>query len=219
MRLLIVQKDTRETDLTPYLELAESRRVDAVCFGELALSGAMYNRRPVESFEKVLAGFAPYEVAIMVGLPIAHGESVTNSYLYYHRGKHFVYDKINLFPGMNEPAVYRPGKSPAVWDTPFGKLGVSICYDIRFPDLYQELKVSGAELLFVPAAFPLVRIDDYRRLLIDRAVEHRVKVIGINCVGDDGTNRFGGNSIVIAPDGTVLAEADRLNPTTMEITL
>ncbi len=219
MRLLIVQKDTRETDLTPYLELAESRRVDAVCFGELALSGAMYERRAVEPFDNVLARFAPYDVAIMAGLPIPHGDNVTNSYLYYHRGKHLIYDKINLFPGMNEPAVYQPGKTPAVWQTPFGKLGVSICYDVRFADLYQELKSSGAEVLFVPAAFPLVRIDDYRRLLIERAVEHRVKVIGINCVGDDGTNRFGGNSIVIGPDGTVLAEADRHNPTTIEISI
>jgi predicted amidohydrolase len=219
MRLLIVQKDTRETDITPYLELAESRRVEAVCFGELALSGAMYQRRPVEPLESVLARFAPYDVAIMVGLPIPHGQSVTNSYLYYHRGKHLIYDKINLFPGMNEPAVYCPGKTPAVWNTPFGKLGVSICYDIRFPDLYQELKSSGAEVLFVPAAFPLVRIDDYRRLLIERAKEHHMTVIGINCVGDDGINVFGGNSIVVAPDGTVLAEADRLNPTTIEISV
>ena len=219
MRLLIVQKDTRETDLTPYLELAEARRVDLVCFGELALSGAMYERRKVEPFEKVLARFAPYDIAIMTGLAIPHGETVTNSYVYYHRGKHVVYDKINLFPGMNEPAVYRAGSAPGIWKTPFGCFGVSICYDIRFPDLYRELKSGGAEIMFVPSAFPLARIDDFRRLLIERAVEHKMNVIGINCVGDDGTNLFGGNSMVVSPDGSVLAEADRHNPTVIEISI
>ena len=219
MKVLIVQKDTRETDLTAYLELAESRQVDLVCFGELALSGAMYQTRPVESLDTVLARFAPYDVAIMTGLPLPTSSGVTNSFLYYHRGKHLVYDKINLFPGMNETNVYRAGKTPGIFDTPLGKWGVSICYDIRFPDLYKELKSLGAQLIFVPAAFPLVRIDDWRRLIIERAKENSVTVVGINCVGGDGTNVFGGNSMVVGPDGSVLAEADRRNPTVLEVTL
>ncbi len=219
MRALIVQKDTRETDLTPYLELAEARQVDLVCFGELAMSGAMYQPRPVESLDTVLAQFAPYDVAIMTGLPIPTSGGVTNSFLFYHRGKHLVYDKINLFPGMNEPNVFRAGTEPGVFDSPYGKWGVSICYDIRFPDLYTELKSLGAQLIFVPAAFPLVRIDDWRRLIIERAKENSVTMVGINCVGDDGTNVFGGNSMVVASDGTVLAEADRRNPTVLEVVL
>ena len=219
MRLIVVQKDTNETDLTPYLEFAEGRRADLVCFGELGLSGALYQPRQVDSLKTVLSRFALYDIAIMTGVPYQTVDGLHNSYLYYHRGEHRLYHKINLFPGMNEPAVYRPGSEPGLWETSFGKFGVSICYDIRFPDIYTKLKSNGAGIIFVPAAFPLVRIDDWRRLLIERAIENQVTMVGINCVGDDGTNVFGGNSMVVAADGAVLAEADRKSCSIFEVTL
>lgn len=219
MRTVIVQKSINETDLTPYLEYAETRRADLVCFGELGTSGALYQSRPVEPLGAVLSRFAAYDVAIMTGMPYQSDDGVRNSYLYYHRGEHSLYHKMNLFPGMNEPAVYRKGNEPGLWNTPFGRLGVSICYDIRFPEIYSTLKTRGAKKIFVPAAFPLARIDDWRRLLIERAVENKVMMVGINAVGDDGTNVFGGNSMVVDADGTVVAEADRRSPCLMEVEL
>jgi predicted amidohydrolase len=219
MRVVIVQKDINETDLTPYLEYAETRKADLICFGELGTSGALYQSRPVESLDAVLSRFAAYDIAIMTGMPYQADKGLRNSYLYYHRGEHRFYHKINLFPGMNEPAVYRPGSEPGLWNTQFGKLGVSICYDIRFPEIYSTLKTRGATKIFVPAAFPLVRIDDWRRLLIERAIENNVMMIGINAVGDDGTNVFGGNSMVVDAGGAVIAEADRRSRCVFEVEL
>ena len=217
MRLVIVQKDINETDFTPYLEYAETRKADLICFGELGTSGALYQARPVEPLSAVLARFAAYDIAIMTGLPFQAEDGLRNSYLYYHRGEHCFYHKINLFPGMNEPAGFRPGIEPGLWSTPFGKLGISICYDIRFSDIYSTLKTCGATKIFVPAAFPLARIDDWRRLLIERAVENDVMIIGINSVGDDGTNVFGGNSMVVTAGGEVIAEADRRSRCVLEV--
>jgi len=218
MRIVVVQKNVNETDLTPYLDYAESRKADLICFGELSTSGALYRVRPVESLGAVLSRFAAYDVAIMTGMPYQSDDGLRNSYLYYHRGEHNLYHKINLFPGMNEPAVYQPGREPGLWDTQFGKLGVSICYDIRFPEIYATLKSRGATMIFVPAAFPLARIDDWRRLMIERAIENKVMMIGINAVGDDGTNIFGGNSMVVAAGGAVIAEADRKSVAVLEVT-
>ena len=166
-----------------------------------------------------MARFAPYPFAVITGLPVSTEAGLRNSLLYYHRGECQFYYKINLFPGMNEPAVYKAGTEPGIWQTPFGVLGLSTCYDIRFPDLYRRLKELGAEKFIIPAAFPVARIADWRQLLIERAREHQVTVIGINSVGGDGTNVFGGTSLVAAPDGTVLAEADQWTPSVLEILL
>jgi predicted amidohydrolase len=219
MRLIIVQKDVNERDYRPYLEYAQARRADMICFGELGASGCLYTPRPVEPLEQVMGRFAPYSFAIMTGLPVVSKEGLRNSCLLYHQGKVQFYHKINLFPGMNEPAVFEPGTEPGIWKTPFGVVGVSICYDIRFPEVYARLKELGAEKIFVPAAFPRPRIADWRRLLIERAIENKVMMIGINAVGDDGTNVFGGTSMVVASDGAVLAEADQQTPCLLEVSV
>jgi predicted amidohydrolase len=96
---------------------------------------------------------------------------------------------------------------------------VSICYDVRFPDVYGELQEAGVERLFVPAAFPRVRIEDWKRLLVERAQETGLPVIGINSVGDDGENEFGGSTMVVDADGRVLAQADETSEQILEVTI
>jgi predicted amidohydrolase len=130
-----------------------------------------------------------------------------------------VYNKINLFPGMNEPQVFKAGLEPGLWDTELGKTGVTICYDLRFPDLYAGLVKAGATTILVPAAFPRVRIGDWRRLLAERARENRVRLIGINSVGSDGTNEFGGNTMVVEPDGLIRFQADETSPVEIDLEL
>jgi deaminated glutathione amidase len=96
------------------------------------------------------------------------------------------YDKIHLFdvtiPGRNEQ--YResnhvlPGRAPVIADTPVGKLGLSVCYDMRFPELYRELVLQGAEWLAMPAAFtvPTGRAH-WETLLRARAIENLCYVV------------------------------------------
>ncbi|HMH28482.1 MAG TPA: carbon-nitrogen hydrolase family protein, partial [Steroidobacteraceae bacterium] len=96
------------------------------------------------------------------------------------------YDKIHLFdvtiPGRNEQ--YResthvlPGRAPVIADTPVGKLGLSVCYDMRFPELYRELVSQGAEWLAMPAAFtvPTGRAH-WETLLRARAIENLCYVV------------------------------------------
>jgi predicted amidohydrolase len=153
----------------------------------------------------------------MLGLPRKSESSLNNTFLYYENGKTQIYDKRNLFPPMNEDKVYAAGSEPGIFDTIAGRIGIAICYDLRFPDVFDDLKVGGAEMIFVPAAFPRVRINDWRRLLAERAEQTGLPVVGINTVGDDGTNEFGGSTMMIKPNGEVVAQLDETTETYLDI--
>ncbi|MGR9115286.1 MAG: carbon-nitrogen hydrolase family protein [Gammaproteobacteria bacterium] len=124
------------------------------------------------------------------------------------------YDKIHLFdvsvPDTDEE--YResdsiePGAELVVVDTPFGKLGLSVCYDLRFPELYRKLAAQGAEILVVPAAFTAqTGAAHWEVLLRARAIENLCYVIAPNQGGFhiNGRKTFG-HSMIIDPWGVVL---------------
>jgi deaminated glutathione amidase len=137
----------------------------------------------------------------------AHGERVAR------------YDKIHLFdvsiPGRNEQ--YResshvlPGREMVVADTPVGKLGLSVCYDMRFPELYRELVLQGAEWLAMPAAFtvPTGRAH-WETLLRARAIENLCHVVAPAQAGMHSSGRETyGDSLIVDYWGQVLSRLAR----------
>lgn len=129
------------------------------------------------------------------------------------------YDKIHLFdvdvPGTTES--YREsdtiaaGNKPLALDTPIGKLGVAICYDIRFPEFIRLLSVRGLEILLVPAAFTArTGAAHWEVLLRVRAIENQCYVIAANQWGIHANGRETyGHSMIIDPWGAVLSRRDR----------
>lgn len=85
--------------------------------------------------------------------------------------------------------------------------GFTICYDIRFPELFRVLALAGAKALVNCAAFPDSRAMNWDVLTRARAIENQTYLLAVNRVGTDGPCRFGGLSRVVAPDGTLVAEA------------
>ncbi len=126
------------------------------------------------------------------------------------------YDKIHLFDvdvddgvgQYRESASFEPGERPVCVDTPLGRLGLSVCYDLRFPELYRALADDGASLFSVPAAFTQVTgAAHWQVLLRARAIENQCHVIGAGQGGQHGPARQTfGHSQIIDPWGTVLAE-------------
>jgi predicted amidohydrolase len=125
------------------------------------------------------------------------------------------YDKIHLFDvdlatgeSWRESAVYAPGEGAVVADTPAGPLGLSICYDLRFPDLYRALTDSGAKILAIPAAFtvPTGRAH-WHVLMRARAIEAGAFVVAAAQCGkhEDGRETYG-HSLVVDPWGEVLLD-------------
>lgn len=131
------------------------------------------------------------------------------------------YDKIHMFDAVlptgeiyRESAVFRPGNRAVVAATPWGGLGMSICYDMRFAHLYRRMAKAGATMLAVPSAFtvPTGRAH-WHVLLRARAIETGCFVFAPAQVGvhANGRSTFG-HSVVIAPWGEVLADAGGSDP-------
>lgn len=156
------------------------------------------------------------------------GKSFNTSVLINPLGKiEAVYRKIHLFDiGLSKKLIYREsdlyekGNSIINLNSNLGKFGFSICYDLRFPELYRELTFRGAKLIFVPAAFTMFTGKDHWEVLLRaRAVENQVYIIAPNQIGEHPDNKFCyGNSMIIDPWGKVIARAsDRVGIITADI--
>jgi len=131
------------------------------------------------------------------------------------------YDKLHVFDvnlpngeTYRESASVRPGDQAAVGDTPWGRLGLTICYDIRFPHLHRQLAKAGASMIAVPAAFTAPTGEaHWETLLRARAIETGAFVLAPAQGGlhEDG-RRTWGRSTVVGPWGEIIAKADHDDP-------
>lgn len=118
-----------------------------------------------------------------------------------------IYRKIHLFTPTGEHRFFAPGGVARVCDTRVGRLGLMICYDLRFPELCRTLALKGADLVIVPAQWPLVRIEHWRILSRARAIENQLPLVVVNRCGTENRTTFGGHSAVLGPAGEILVEA------------
>lgn len=129
------------------------------------------------------------------------------------------YDKIHMFDvnvseteQYRESSGYRPGNRAVLAETPFGKIGMSVCYDVRFPQLYRRLAQAGATILTVPAAFnDTTGAAHWESLLRARAIENGCFVLAPAQCGSHASHngrprRTHGHSLAVAPWGEVLAD-------------
>ncbi|MEA1924959.1 MAG: carbon-nitrogen family hydrolase [Candidatus Altiarchaeota archaeon] len=161
-----------------------------------SLNGESINKLRKHSNKKIIAGSFIEE----------HGGEIYNTFILLEDNKLIgFYRKIHLFRKENE--YFTAGDRVEVIETKYGGMGLSVCYDLRFPELYRRQALDGASILLVCANFPRGRIEHWRTLLKARAIENQAYVIGCNRTGSDGINEYNGKSMVIDPWGKVLAEA------------
>jgi len=118
--------------------------------------------------------------------------------------------KVTLPDGVvfDEIEYTAPGADPVVAETSFGRVGMTVCYDVRFPELYRTLTLSGASIVTVPSAFTAFTGEAHWKVLVRaRAIENQTFVLAPNQVGTSVSGvRFHGHSLIVDPWGTVLAE-------------
>lgn len=151
----------------------------------------------------------------------ADGRFANRSFLIDPQGEIVArYDKIHMFDVQvtptetwKESSAYRPGSQAVLASTPFANIGMTICYDVRFPALYQSLAEAGAQILTIPAAFsPVTGAAHWHTLLRARAIETGCFVIapaqtGTHASSAHKTRDTYGHSLVVAPWGEVIVDA------------
>ncbi len=196
---------------------AQEAGADILLFPELWLHG--YDLEHAEEWAAPLGqgGFSHMSaLARDHGLYLAgtalerHSEGISNTAALFSPDGDLLgaYRKIHLFPLMREPRYLVGGDHATLCDTPWGPVGLSICYDLRFPELYRAMAVAGAVLFLIPAQWPVPRLEAWLLLARARAVENELFVAACNRVGVEGIATFPGRSAVIDPWGKALVEGD-----------
>jgi omega-amidase len=150
-----------------------------------------------------------FHLLLVAGIVAKENDSIRNRQLICFAGKTIAfYDKIHLFSlgEVREQQVFVSGTSPNVFswgDISFGSL---ICFDLRFPELTGHLRLNGAKVFLVNSAWPSARSEAFRTLSKARAIENQCFLLSANQSGEAAGLKFAGGSMIVAPDGRVLAE-------------
>ncbi len=169
-----------------------------------------------------MAKFAQdYQVYLLAGtIPVKapDGRVYSRSYLFDDKGETLgKYDKLHLFDvevsdgtrQYRESDTFCPGEDITVVETPFGKIGLAICYDLRFPELFRALRLAGADIIVLPAAFTKVTGEVHWQVLLQaRAIETQCFVLAADQWGQhsESSRETWGQSMIIDPWGSILAQ-------------
>ncbi|MCC5855841.1 MAG: carbon-nitrogen hydrolase family protein [Idiomarina sp.] len=159
-----------------------------------------------------------YNIWLLAGtIPVRAGDKHSAASLLYNADGDCVahYNKLHLFDAAvddgtkhyRESAYTKPGEAIVVIDTPFGRLGLAVCYDLRFPEMFRAMLAQGAELIALPSAFTQVTGQAHWDVLVRaRAIENQVYMLAPNQVGThaDGRQTWG-HSMIVDPWGKIMA--------------
>lgn len=119
------------------------------------------------------------------------------------------YRKVHLFGFQSkEQEVLTPGRNVSAIKTEFGTVGLSTCYDLRFPEQFRSLVDKETKMFLVASAWPLQRLSHWRLFNQVRALENQCFLISCNCAGEQKGTVLGGHSMVVGPSGDIINEAD-----------
>ncbi len=147
-------------------------------------------------------------IAVVGSLLESDGARLYNTATYVDNQGHQLgaYRKLHLVPMLEEDKYLAGGDEAPIYEAPFGKFALAVCYDLRFPELWRHYALGGAHLVFLPAEWPIQRIAHWRTLLPARAIENQFYVVGTNRVGKSKDQIFGGHSMIVNPWGDIVVE-------------
>ena len=230
MRVAVAQLEPRLAEPERNLEACIARLEEAAAAGaelivlpECAIPGYMFESAeealpfaeeiPGPSCERLERECARLGLHAVCGLLERDGDVLHNAaVLVGPDGLAGVYRKTHLpFLGVDRFVV--PGDELTVYDTPLGRIGVEICYDLRFPEVTRTLALKGADLVAHPTNFPMAAKVQTELITVARAAENRIYLLTANRVGTERRGAFCGWSQIVDPYGTRLAEAGETEET------
>jgi predicted amidohydrolase len=154
-----------------------------------------------------------HKLSIVAGLAERKGADVFNAAVLFGPDGRIIdrYHKTHLcpIPPFNEPKVFAYGDRLFIAELAGTRIAPLICYDCRFPEAYRKLAVDGAQIIVQPTAFPRSRIDQLETCLRARTIENQYFIVTANFHGKPGEVELGGNSMILGPDGKILAKASQ----------
>ena len=217
MDVLTGQPDANLARARDFAAQAQDAGADLLLLPELWFNGYDLERAEERAAPLGEGGFAHMaDLAREFGLHMAgsllerHDGGASNTAVLYAPDGSLLgsYRKIHRFRLMQEHRYLAPGDHATLCPTPWGPVGLAICYDLRFPELFRVMALAGAVLFLVPAQWPVRRVEAWLLLARARAVENELIVAACNRVGDDGEATFPGRSLVVDPWGNVLVQGD-----------
>ena len=216
-KLLDKQRNIRT--ISEQADKARRRNIDLLIFPELHLTGytmrdEVYNLAepvPGPSTRKVEKIAREHSVHIVYGMPEegkAKGVVHNTTVLIGPKGIIGKYRKVYLptHTVFEERRYYKPGHDAPVFDTALGRIGLTICYDLYFPELSRLMALAGAELIICISASPSLRRRFFEGFCLSRAMENAIYSAYVNRVGLEEGLQFWGGSRVVAPNGSILVQ-------------
>lgn len=213
MKTALVHLATRETPEATleaalgWLEQAHAQGAELALLPELFSSG--YRYPDAAQTPEVLARLQDFArdsgMTVACGVLEAAGERHANRLrVLAPEGERAVYTKLHLIPAFDEPHTMVPGERPVALELGGFTAGLSICFDLRFPELYRGYAVQGADLFLVPSAWPAERAAAWELLARARAAENQAYLLAVN----HAEPPFGAPSLAVGPLGEVLGRLE-----------
>ncbi len=211
-----------------YLLSQEKREESILIFPEMTLTGFTMKASSFaealngESFNYFSSVAEKNNAHVFAGIIESAGSQFYNSLLHIDpKGKlKSVYRKIHPFSYSTEDKHYLKGKETVITNLNDWNIGLSICYDLRFPELYRYYGKARTELIIVIANWPDTRIEHWRTLLKARAIENQCYVAGVNRVGNDPKLKYNGCSSLFDPMGKeIISSSDKETILTADINI
>ncbi|UCZ52029.1 carbon-nitrogen family hydrolase [Bacillus shivajii] len=230
-RIALIQLDTAYGDpkqnidrMKKHLVNLQNENIDLIVFPELWTTGydltsiqkKEFSQDEEDCYAFITKWAKKLKSYIVAGsMPVLKNNKLYNSSLVFDHTGNLVtsYDKAHLIPLLNEHLTFHPGSTRKSFNFLEETIGLSICYDIRYPEWIRPYAVDGASALVTPAQWPEKRIGHWKALLIARAIENQQYIFACNRFGTDEAGHFGGTSLIIDPWGTILAEGGKTEET------
>jgi predicted amidohydrolase len=217
-------RGNKQANLQKYEKLAlkaKNQNADLIIFPEMSLTGYVVKDQiyelaeqiPGPTIEKIETIAKKTGLHIIFGMPELSQKTKATIYntavLISPKGYVGKYHKMYLptHSVFDEKRYFRPGYQPAVFDTDIGKIGLTICYDVFFPETFRLARLNGAQLIVCISASPAIRKSYFEILTAARAIENTAYLAYVNLSGIQENLQFWGGSRLVSPTGEVIAKA------------
>ncbi|MBO9128451.1 carbon-nitrogen family hydrolase [Bacillus sp. 165] len=196
------------------MDEAMQHHPDVLVLPELWTTGHTYKNilqiAEPEAAQNFMQSFAKHHVVNIVGgslLNKQHHKTRNTAFIYSKTGTLITqYSKVHLFQRSAEHLYFQGGEETGLFHIEGRKAAIFISYDIRFPEWMFLHSLHGAEIVFVVAQWPKIRLHHWRSLLISRAIENQCYIVACNRCGQDDKHIYAGHSLIINPWGEIIAE-------------